>query len=614
MTVAWVDDNTLTALNWPEIWADYTPTTVYGRRAKAQAIPYLPGQETELQCLWDQLTDDLEKVSPQQINQAMRLLENWPDLHDTFSALDGPTAHLAAKHLLALKQFAFRGTQLADTLMENSLVWTDPGLWEQLLAVFGEVRSSSFALNHVADESYRQQAANHAAAVQSLAMATRHRDVEWLERTGQPVRRDGKIVLNLPEQLMLAQGFKQDASLRWVQDTPFESVFELRPTPIMEAAAEELAAREEQLAAVADALLARLTETIRSELALWRQAESDLRELDLRLARVRLTRLWDACVPQFGTPSGHVQLSHGIHPFLAKQLQKRGKRYVPLNFAPEPGVNVVFGSNMGGKTVAMSLFVLSQLCAQYGLPVPARQFVTRLFPVIRFCASAEGDLAAGLSSFGMEMTQLTAAWRDLQACGDGLFCLDEPGRSTNPLEGEALVIGVVRAAGAGAIGRRSVMVLASHFAAVLYEAKVTKFRVRGLRPGWSTASTGPAQVTDSPGSTELAGSTDHEKQARAVLVDVPPAGAVTAGTAGTAVKAGTGVKAGAVRPWVQTDRVGSADPISLMGLDEWMDYQLERIEGEVDFVTEALPVAEWLGLPSEVLIESRYFLQRGRKP
>ena len=596
MAVEWMDQDTFIALKWSEIWSDFTPVTVYGRRAKAAAVPYLPGQEGELQKVWDQLQRDLDTCSPQRVEQVTEQLQNWPDITDALNQLQW---QLTAKHLLALKQFAFRGNRLAEFLQADgeaqghdeflqadaeaqahgaaqaqdnapahdlhrrlhegpepgSLkpglngstgIWTHPSLWRTLLEIFGAPDSSSFSLDHVADDTYRAAAAAHTEAVRNLALVRRQRDRQWSEETGQPVSRDGQLHLSLPEHHTLSEQLKQDGRLRWRHDTPFESVFELLPTEEMASAAAELEECEVELSLAAEALLERLTVLIRRQLPLWREAERHLQELDLRLARVQLTRLWGGSVPQLGSQIG---LQGGVHPLVAKQLQQRGRHYVPLNFDPVEGANVVFGSNMGGKTVAMSLLTLSQLCAQFGLPAPAKRFQTRLFPVIRYCASAETDLASGLSSFGTEMTRLAAAWKDISGMGDGLLCLDEPGRSTNPFEGEALVMGVIRAA--ANLGQRSVLILASHFAAVLREQGVAKFRVRGLQPDWAVA----PQVAESG----LSGSS-------------PP-------------------------------------PHGLASLEEWMDYRLERIEGVATQVTEALPVAEWLGLPNEILRASRQFIQ-----
>lgn len=577
MAVEWVDQDTLKALDWQQLWADYAPVTAYGRRAKATATPYLPGREGDLQQVWDQLRRDLAVCSPERTEQVLSQLQNWPDIAEALAVLEEPTLGLTPKHLLGLKQFAFRGLRLAEGLanfalggssgedssqptgpaavspghIQPGLVWSNPSLWENLLTMLGAPDSSVFSFHHVADAAYRQAGLEHAQVVQKLAVLTRERDTDWYHSTGQRVRRDATVVLNLPEQQDLAQALKHDARVRWLHDTPFESVFELGQTKAMAAAEAELAVRVEHLAAAADGLLKDLTNTLRRQLSQWRRAAADLCDLDLRCARVRLARLWHGCVPDLGA---RMELQDGVHPIVAKQLKHRGKSYVPLTFAPNEGVNLVFGSNMGGKTVAMSLLAVCQLAAQYGLPAPAKGFRTRLFPAIRFCVSAEGDLAAGLSSFGREVTRLNLAWSDLQACGDGLLCLDEPGRSTNPLEGEALVVGLMRAATAGGIGERSVLVLASHFSAVLHEPTVAKYRVRGLRPGWR----------------------DGFRR--------------------------------------QGDSAGAADASGVDALEEWMDYRLERIEGEADFVMEALPVAERLGLSAAILQESRHFLQRGSKP
>jgi len=558
-----VDSDSLAALGWKDLWAAFVPLTVYGQKVKAGAIPFLPGQEAELVAIWRQLEQDLAVWSADDVRRLHESLQNWPNVLEALAVLARPEGSLSPKHLLSLKQFAYRGFHLAsDVDFPSTFTWTDAGLWQELLAEFGQSDSPSFAVEHIAGTDFSSRTRTHAEAVRQLGVVTRERDKAWQERLGQRPYRDGQVVLTLPEKAALASELKQNPGARWLRDTPFESVFELLPTVEMEQATAAVATCQEELNRAADMALAALTAQLRRDLARWQRGVTDVTALDLRVARRQLTKAWNGSVPHLR--DGVHLVEGGVHPLVAQRLRQQGRKYVPLDFTPECGANVLFGSNMGGKTVAMSLLAVCQLCAQFGLPVPAESFQTRLFPVLRFCASAETDLSSGLSSFGSEVTRLSKAWADVKQSQFGLLCLDEPARSTNPIEGEALVVGLVRAA--AELGPDSVLLLATHFSAVLYEPRVTKFRVRGLQPGWRQAmADGPATAT---------GGTSAGK-----------ASAATAATSASAID----------------------------GLAEWMDYRVERVEGAVELLTEALPVARWLGLPEAVLRESEQFLQRRRE-
>lgn len=64
--------------------------------------------------------------------------------------------------------------------------------------------------------------------------------------------------------------------------------------------------------------------------------------------------------------------------------EKLGVDYVPLDAAFDAGATVIFGSNMGGKTVVLKTLAFLQLCAQTGLFVPARRFETRVFRAFHY--------------------------------------------------------------------------------------------------------------------------------------------------------------------------------------------------------------------------------------
>ena len=575
-----VDSDSLAALGWKDLWAAFVPLTVYGQQVKASATPFLPGQEDELQAIWSQLEQDLADWSADDARRLHEDLQNWPNVLDALALLTRPQGSLSPKHLLSLKQFAYRGFHLARAEgFPGTFTWTDTGRWQGLLTTLGQGDSPSFAVVHVAGADFSEHVRAHAEALRQLGAVTRDRDAKWQERLRQRPHRDGQVVLSLPEQADLAAALKQDPGARWLRDTPFESVFELLPSAQMEQAAVTVALCQEELTRAADVALSALTQQLLRDLGRWEQAVADITALDLRLARRQLAEAWGGSVPRLG--NGLHLLEGAVHPLVAQRLRQQGRSYVPLDFGPQAGANALFGSNMGGKTVAMSLLAVCQLCAQFGLPVPAESFQTRLFPVVRFCASAETDLSSGLSSFGSEVTRLAQAWQDVKQSQFGLLCLDEPARSTNPIEGEALVVGLVRAA--AELGRDSVLLLATHFSAVLYEPAVIKFRVRGLQPGWRQAqANGSASAQPAPEVVREAGNAIAKvKETLATAADPVRAYA----TPGNAIEA----------------------------LAQWMDYRVERVEGAGEFLTEALPVAKWLGLPPAVLRESEQFLQRRRE-
>jgi hypothetical protein len=127
--------------------------------------------------------------------------------------------------------------------------------------------------------------------------------------------------------------------------------------------------------------------------------------------------------------------------------ERHGIPYTPLDAAFESSATVIFGSNMGGKTVVLQTVALLQLAAQAGLFVPAEVFETRIFHSFHYIGERRGNYAhLGLSGFGVEMQQLMSAWA--QACpGEfgSLILMDEFARTTSSSEAEALLAAVLDA-------------------------------------------------------------------------------------------------------------------------------------------------------------------------
>lgn len=472
--IAFLDNRSATAIAWPDVWAQVQPSSVYGKRLKSRVKPFKPGQELGCHEVLQQLEADIEGTSTPLLHQLQQSLQTLPDITEAIDALSVPGRTLSQKEILALKGLAYSGIELCQCAQR--LRWSGLSPWQSLLSLFGNSQTRSFSVHDVAGDVYREAASDCAKAQGAVAQATRLLDSGWMDETNIRPNREGLLVLPLPTHRAVAEDCKSRTGLRWLRDTPFESVFEVLPTPEMEALFRKVLACQASLDAVEQAVLKQLSDELRSHALTWKACVNDVAMLDWRLAKVAIARRWHATVPQL---ANRMALQEGVHPLIAERLAKQDRSFVPLTFAPQDGVNVLCGSNMGGKTVAMTLLSLCQVLTQYGLPVPARAFETKLVMCVRFCESAQTDTGNGLSSFGTEVTRMVAAWRDMLQVESGLVCFDEPGRSTNPTEGEALVIGLIRAI--GALSPKRMTWIATHFASPIQEEQVAKFRVRGLR-------------------------------------------------------------------------------------------------------------------------------------
>lgn len=208
----------------------------------------------------------------------------------------------------------------------------------------------------------------------------------------------------------------------------------------------ELAKLEQELSqAEATALSIELTlyESLMEELAL---AEASLKktlralaDIDVAAAAAEL-----AVVERYVAPviddSNVIHIENGRHP-VVEQVLKNGVSASPFT-ANDCMVTdlkrfwLMTGPNMGGKSTYLRQNALVIIMAQMGMYVPAESarigFVDRIFSRV----GASDDLAAGRSTFMVEMVETAAILH--QATGRSFVILDEIGRGTATYDGLAI--------------------------------------------------------------------------------------------------------------------------------------------------------------------------------
>ena len=158
-----------------------------------------------------------------------------------------------------------------------------------------------------------------------------------------------------------------------------------------------------------------------------------------------------------------------------KECRELGLGYTPLDARFEAPAVVLFGSNMGGKTVVLKTVLFFQLLAQAGLFVPARRFASRVYQRIEYIGALAGERLAGLSGFGFEVWRFAKASRE---SGDALIAFDELARTTGSHEAEALLSAIVEQyAGAGPSTRAF---FATHFRGIVRSPGAEYRKMRGL--------------------------------------------------------------------------------------------------------------------------------------
>ena len=261
-------------------------------------------------------------------------------------------------------------------------------------------------------------------------------------------------------------------------------------------AAERRAALQAREQTCEDEVLERLSHAIRNELPRLAAYREAVQAFDVAHARARLARELRLCRPSLDGAGG-IEVTGGRLVACEEMCQARGTRYEPLDACLDRSAHVLFGSNMGGKTVVLKTVAFLQLCAQHGLYVPAAHFRTTVFHHFHYVGERppEGRVAGdaqGLSGFGFEIEQLKRAWLDFD--GPTLALFDEFARTTNSTEAEALLSAVVEAA---ACSRRLLAIFSTHFRGVRRLPGTRYWRMRGLnRAGLDLTHAAPAELAD----------------------------------------------------------------------------------------------------------------------
>ena len=247
----------------------------------------------------------------------------------------------------------------------------------------------------------------------------------------------------------------------------------------LEAAAERDSAAEEEKRLEGE-VLKRLSALVSAELPRLESYIASLTAFDLALARASLVRDYGLSRPMLadipaGSPPSPLRLERGVYLPCAWDCEALGLEYSPLNLAISQSSTVVFGSNMGGKTVALETIVFFQVLAQAGFFVPATSYATQVYPLIHYVGEGKERASAGLSGFGFEIRSFVEAWEGSRSGAFVVF--DEFARTTSSREAEAILSAVVESLAARP-GTRSFF--STHFRGVARLDGVRYLRVKGL--------------------------------------------------------------------------------------------------------------------------------------
>lgn len=173
-----------------------------------------------------------------------------------------------------------------------------------------------------------------------------------------------------------------------------------------------------------------------------------LTALDMAAARAHYSLWLGGNCPEF-CDNAPLRLRQLRHPLLVWQQQhEQGQAVVPIDVEIPAGIAVVTltGPNTGGKTATLKTVGLAALMAKAGLYIPAA--ATPQLPWFSGVWADIGDeqsLTQNLSTFSSHICNIREILMELEVTtGATLVLLDEVGAGTDPSEGTALAIALLR--------------------------------------------------------------------------------------------------------------------------------------------------------------------------
>ena len=165
--------------------------------------------------------------------------------------------------------------------------------------------------------------------------------------------------------------------------------------------------------------------------------EQVLIHLDFTFAKAQYALATGCSQPTFSMDRS-IALQQARHPLLGKNVVpidiRLGKDYTTL---------IITGPNTGGKTVTLKTLGLLQAMAQSGLQIPARTpSVVGIFSSIYADIGDKQSIEQSLSTFSASMTNIVHILAS--ADRDALLLFDELGSGTDPTEGAAMAMAILK--------------------------------------------------------------------------------------------------------------------------------------------------------------------------
>ena len=206
-----------------------------------------------------------------------------------------------------------------------------------------------------------------------------------------------------------------------------------------------------------------------------------LGDLDILLAKALQIKTLNLTFPKI-SEDGRTIYKGMFHPYIV-DLYKNGivggkeRVFIPIDIDFNLESICLIGANMGGKSVVLKMLSLNQLLFQFGFGVAASEATIDIKEGVEICIESKEDMMNGYSSFASDILRIDKMIGKVLDGQRLLVVVDEPARTTNPIEGTVFVSSLLKLLE----NKPFSLILTTH-----YNVKgelFRRFRVNGLKEG-----------------------------------------------------------------------------------------------------------------------------------
>lgn len=184
-------------------------------------------------------------------------------------------------------------------------------------------------------------------------------------------------------------------------------------------------------------ILSELSAKVANESANLIKMQTAVTELDVIFAKMKYSADINGAVPHFNDRKT-VDLVEARHPLIDRSAVVP----VSISVGKEMRILMITGPNTGGKTVCLKTVGLLCLMAYTGLFVPCKSADLAIFDNIYCDIGDDQSIAESLSTFSSHIVNLVKITDGITQ--NSLLLLDELGGGTDPQEGAALALGIIK--------------------------------------------------------------------------------------------------------------------------------------------------------------------------